>query len=64
MPELALPPQKKHLTSSRCESQEASQIKEDLKNKQMLKDMEAKRRGSSLPLRRKSPSETMIYVFI
>ena len=27
--------------------QEASQIKEDLKNKQLLKDLEAKRRGSS-----------------
>ena len=27
--------------------QEAAQIKEDLKNKQMLKELEAKRRGSS-----------------
>ena len=27
--------------------QEAMQIKEDLKNKQLLKDLEAKRRGSS-----------------
>ena len=29
--------------------QEASQIKEDLKNKQILKDLEEKRRGSSPP---------------
>jgi hypothetical protein len=43
---LALPV-KQHLTSPRCGSQEASQIKEDLKNKQILKDLEAKRRGSS-----------------
>ena len=45
------------------QSQEASQIKEDLKNKQILKDLAAKRRGSSHPLRPGSPKrETMIIV--
>ena len=35
--------------------QEAQQIKEDLKNKQILKDLEAKRRGSSRPLTSRLP---------
>ena len=47
------------------QSQEASQIKEDLKNKQILKDLAAKRRGSSHSFRPGSPKrETMIIVII
>ena len=57
---------KQYLTSPRAnQSQEASQIKEDLKNKQILKDLAAKRRGSSHPLRPRSPKrETMIIVYL
>jgi UBX domain-containing protein 1/4 len=50
-------------STNRFTKQEATQIKEDLKNKQILKDLEAKRRGSFLSLSPLSPSANSSMIF-
>lgn len=64
---LALPPHDNILTVSCKHQQEAAQITEDLKTKQMLKDLEAKRRGSSdfpqLSSRPVSSSNDILIIF-